>query len=80
VVASVGHAADNLLKVSFAVGRVLAGRALENVGNVAKAEAAPPHASLLAALGRDSPIVKHYSSTKNSCFVTCVNCALCSES
>jgi hypothetical protein len=23
-------------------------------------------------LGRDSPIVKHYSSTKNLCFVTCV--------
>jgi hypothetical protein len=31
-----------------------------------------------ASLGRDSPIVKHYSSIKNSCFVTCVNSALCS--
>jgi hypothetical protein len=30
--------------------------------------------------GRDSPIVKHCSSIKNSCFVTCVNSALCSES
>jgi hypothetical protein len=29
-------------------------------------------------LGRNSPIVKHYSSIKNSCFVTCVNSALCS--
>jgi hypothetical protein len=29
-------------------------------------------------LGRDSPIVKHYSLIKNSCFVTCVNSALCS--
>jgi hypothetical protein len=28
--------------------------------------------------GRDSPIVKHFSSIKNSCFVTCVNSALCS--
>jgi aldose 1-epimerase len=28
--------------------------------------------------GRDSPIVKHYSSIKNSSFVTCVNSALCS--
>jgi hypothetical protein len=27
-------------------------------------------------LGRDSPIVKHYSSIKNFCFVTCVNSAL----
>jgi hypothetical protein len=25
--------------------------------------------------GRDSPIVEHYSSTKNSSFVTCVNSA-----
>jgi hypothetical protein len=30
--------------------------------------------------GRDSPIVKHYSSIKNSCFVTCVNSAICSLS
>jgi hypothetical protein len=30
--------------------------------------------------GRDSPIVKHYSSIKNSCFVNCVNDALCSYS
>jgi alpha-1,3/alpha-1,6-mannosyltransferase len=30
--------------------------------------------------GRDSPIVKHYSSIKNPCFVTCVNYALCSYS
>jgi hypothetical protein len=30
------------------------------------------------ALGRHSPIVKHSSSIKNSCFVTCVNSALCS--
>jgi hypothetical protein len=29
-------------------------------------------------LGCDSPIVKHYSLIKNSCFVTCVNSALCS--
>jgi hypothetical protein len=36
----------------------------------------PP--TYLAALGRDSPIVKHYSSIKNSCFVTCVNSAFCS--
>jgi hypothetical protein len=28
--------------------------------------------------GRDSPIVKHYFSIKNSSFVTCVNSALCS--
>jgi hypothetical protein len=28
--------------------------------------------------GRDSPIVKHYFSIKNSCFVTCGNSALCS--
>jgi hypothetical protein len=28
--------------------------------------------------GRDSPIVKHWSSIKHSCFVTCVNSALCS--
>jgi hypothetical protein len=28
--------------------------------------------------GRDLPIVKHYSSIKNYCFVTCVNSALCS--
>jgi heme oxygenase len=28
--------------------------------------------------GRDSPIFKHYSYTKNLCFVTCVNYALCS--
>jgi hypothetical protein len=27
-------------------------------------------------LGRDSPIVNHYSSTKNSCFVSCVNSLL----
>jgi hypothetical protein len=27
--------------------------------------------------GRDSPIVRHYSSIKNSCFVTCVNSAIC---
>jgi hypothetical protein len=27
---------------------------------------------------RDSPIVKHYSSVKNSCFVTCGNSAFCS--
>jgi hypothetical protein len=32
----------------------------------------------LVELERDSPIVKHYSSTKNSRFVTCVNSALCS--
>jgi hypothetical protein len=32
----------------------------------------------LVDLGRDSPIVKHYSSIKNSSFVTCVNSALCS--
>jgi hypothetical protein len=31
-------------------------------------------------LGRDSPIVKRYSSIKNSCFVTCVNSALCCSS
>jgi hypothetical protein len=28
--------------------------------------------------GRDSPIVKHYFSIKNSCFVTFANSALCS--
>jgi hypothetical protein len=32
-----------------------------------------------AAKGRDSPIVKHYSSIKNSCYVTCVNSALRSK-
>jgi hypothetical protein len=30
--------------------------------------------------GRDSPIVKYYSSTKNYCLVTCVNSALCNYS
>jgi hypothetical protein len=35
---------------------------------------------LAEAQGRDSPIVKHYSSIKNSCFVNCVNSAVCSES
>jgi hypothetical protein len=29
-------------------------------------------------LERDSPIVKHYSLIKNSCFVTFVNSAICS--
>jgi hypothetical protein len=28
--------------------------------------------------GRNSPIVEHYSSIKNSCFVTCVSSAFCS--
>jgi hypothetical protein len=33
---------------------------------------------ILSIQGRDSPIVRHYSSVKNSCFVTSVNSALCS--
>jgi hypothetical protein len=32
----------------------------------------------VAVLGRDSSIVKHYYSIKNSCCVTCVNSAICS--
>jgi magnesium-transporting ATPase (P-type) len=30
--------------------------------------------------GRDSPIIKHYPQIKNTCFVTCVNSALRSNS
>jgi hypothetical protein len=36
--------------------------------------------SALRDQGSDSPIVKHYSLTKNPCFVTCANSALCSYS
>jgi hypothetical protein len=35
-------------------------------------------AAVIVVLGRNSPIVKHYSSIKNPCFVTCINYALCS--
>ena len=51
MVPAVGHAADDLLEVGLAGGGVLARLALHDVVDAAEAEAARPHARVLAALG-----------------------------